>query len=168
MSIYLFGRGFKLYGATLWNGGHYICLFYFKNNWHMYDGRKGSGFCSLPAMFCELLGFTLSFVVNCSQIMGGVWIFSDQTHSFPKLDSHGTNHRKIIVLSSFFIYIYISDWIYKKIPPNAGTIIIIQHVQMHNKGLALSLNNATCRLHSHLTADYNYITRLCHRTTDYD
>ena len=24
MSIYLFGRSFKLYGATLWNGGHYI------------------------------------------------------------------------------------------------------------------------------------------------
>ena len=63
MSIYLFGRSFKLYGATLWNGGHYICVFYFKNNWHMYDGlkeytRKGSGFCSSPAMFCEPLGFT--------------------------------------------------------------------------------------------------------------
>lgn len=71
MSIYLFGRSFKLYGATLWNGGHYICVFYLKNNWHMYDGlkeytRKGSGFCSSPAMFCEPLGFTLSFVVYCS------------------------------------------------------------------------------------------------------
>lgn len=71
MSIYLFGRSFKLYGATLWNGGHYICVFYFKNNWHMYDGlkeytRKGSGFCSSPAMFFEPLGFTLSFAVYCS------------------------------------------------------------------------------------------------------
>ena len=33
-----------------------------------YDGpkeytRKGSGFCSSPVMFCEPLGFTLSFVV---------------------------------------------------------------------------------------------------------
>ena len=71
MSIYLFGRSFRLYGATLWNGGHYICVFYFKNNWHMYDGlkeykKKGSGFCSSPAMFCEPLGLTLSFVVYCS------------------------------------------------------------------------------------------------------
>ena len=71
MSIYLFGRSFRLYGATLWNGGHYICVFYFKNNWHMYDGlkeytKKGSGFCSSPAIFCEPLGFTLSFVVYCS------------------------------------------------------------------------------------------------------
>ena len=35
-------------------------------------------------------------------------------------------------------YIHISDWIYKKLPPNAGTIIIItKHVPMQNKGLAL-------------------------------
>ena len=30
MSIYLFGRIFRLYGATLWNGGHYICVFYLR------------------------------------------------------------------------------------------------------------------------------------------
>lgn len=68
ISIYLFGRSFKLHGATLWNGGHYICVLYFKNNWHMYDWlkeytRKGSGFCSSPTMFCGPLWFTLSFAV---------------------------------------------------------------------------------------------------------
>lgn len=70
LSISLFGRRFKLYGATLWNGGHYICIFYFKNNWYMYDGlrestRKGSGIWFSPAMFHEPMGFSLSFLVYC-------------------------------------------------------------------------------------------------------
>ena len=81
---------------------------------------------------------------------------------------------------SFCFVRYISDWIYQKKPPNAG---INYYYLVHSdaeKGLLLaamipariklkpSLNNATCRLHSCLTADYNYLTRLCHRTTDYD
>ena len=71
LSILLFGKSFKLYGATLWNGGHYTCIFYFKNNWFMYDGlreytRKGSGILSSSAMFHEPLGFTLSYLVYCS------------------------------------------------------------------------------------------------------
>lgn len=71
MLIYLFGRSFKFYGVIFWNGGYYICVFYFKNNWYMYDGlkeciKKGFGFCFLLVMFCELLGFILSFVVYCS------------------------------------------------------------------------------------------------------
>ena len=37
-SIFLFGECFTLYGATLWNGGHYICTFYYNNMWYMYDG----------------------------------------------------------------------------------------------------------------------------------
>ena len=48
LSDSVFGKSFKLYGLTLWNGGHYICIFYFENNWYMYDGlqespRKRSG-----------------------------------------------------------------------------------------------------------------------------
>ena len=70
LSISLFGKRFELYGATLWNGGHYICIFYFKNNWYMYDGlkeysKKGSGIQCSPAMFQEPLGFSLSFLVFC-------------------------------------------------------------------------------------------------------
>ena len=70
-SVSLFGKCFELYGATLWNGGHYICIFYFKNNWYMYDGlkeytRKGSENWISPAMFLEPRGFSLSFLVYCS------------------------------------------------------------------------------------------------------
>ena len=38
--IVLFGHTFNLYGATLWNGGHYICTFYFNNGWFLYDGLR--------------------------------------------------------------------------------------------------------------------------------
>ena len=71
LSVSVFGKSFKLYGLTLWNGGHYICIFYFQNNWYMYDGlqestRKGSGIQVSPAMFHESLGFSVSFLVYCS------------------------------------------------------------------------------------------------------
>ena len=70
-SVSVFGRSFKLYGVTLWNGGHYICIFYFKNNWYMYDGlqestRKGSGVQVPPVMYHEPLAFSLSFLIYCS------------------------------------------------------------------------------------------------------
>ena len=70
-SVSVFGRSFKLYGVTLWNGGHYICVFYFENNWYMYDQlqestREGSGIQVSPAMFHEPLGFSFSFLVYCS------------------------------------------------------------------------------------------------------
>lgn len=70
-SIFLFGKCFTLYGATLWNGGHYICTFYYNNMWYMYDGlseyrRKGSGLWSSSCMFHEPLGFSLSFLIYCS------------------------------------------------------------------------------------------------------
>ena len=55
-SISLFGRSFQLYGATLLNGGHYICVFHFKGGWYMYDGlkeyqRQDSGIPISSAMF---------------------------------------------------------------------------------------------------------------------
>ena len=70
-SIFLFGKCFTLYRATLWNGGHYICTFYYNNMWYMYDGlseyrRKGSGLWSSSRMFHEPLGFSLSFLIYCS------------------------------------------------------------------------------------------------------
>ena len=70
-SIFLFGKCFTLYGATLWNGGHYICTLYYNNMWYMYDGlseytRKGSGLWSCSCMFHEPLGFSLSFLIYCS------------------------------------------------------------------------------------------------------
>ena len=73
LSVSVFGKSFKLYGLTLWNGGHYICIFYFENNWYMYDGlqestRKGSGIQVSPAMFHEPLGFSVSFLVYCSEV----------------------------------------------------------------------------------------------------
>ena len=37
----------------------------------------------------------------------------------------GVLEKRVSSSFVFSIYIYISDWIYKKIPPNAGTIIII-------------------------------------------
>ena len=73
LSVSVFGKNFKLYGLTLWNGSHYICIFYFENNWYMYDGlqestRKGSGIQVSPAMFHEPLGFSVNFLVYCSEV----------------------------------------------------------------------------------------------------
>ena len=70
-SIFLFGKCFTLYGATLWNGGHYICTFYYNIIWYMYDGlseyrRKGSGLWSSLGMFHEPLGVSLSLLIYCS------------------------------------------------------------------------------------------------------
>lgn len=68
--ISVFGNSLKLHGATLWNGGHYICIFYFKGNWCLYDGlreyrKRGSGILFSPTMFLEPLGFSLSYLVYC-------------------------------------------------------------------------------------------------------
>ena len=70
-SIFFVWEMFTLYGATLWNGGHYICTFYYNNMWYLYDGlseyrRKGSGLWSSSCMFHEPLGFSLSFLIYCS------------------------------------------------------------------------------------------------------
>lgn len=71
LSISLFGRNLNLCGATLWNGGHYICIFYFSNGWYMYDGlreytRKGSGIWYSPIIiFEEPHGYSLSYLVYC-------------------------------------------------------------------------------------------------------
>lgn len=61
MSIFLYGRRFKLFGATLWNSGHYIGIFYFKYGWYLYDGlkeytREGSGILFSSEIFSEPLG----------------------------------------------------------------------------------------------------------------
>ena len=68
--ISCFGQNFSLYGATLWNGGHYICTFQFSNGWFMYDGlmayaRKGSGVSFSPVIFEEPPGYSLSYLIYC-------------------------------------------------------------------------------------------------------
>ena len=70
MSVSLFGRNFSLFGATLWNGGHYICIFHFNNGWFKYDGlrehtRKGSGIWFSSDIFEEPPGYSLSYLVYC-------------------------------------------------------------------------------------------------------
>jgi len=69
-SIFPYGRTFNPLGATLWNGGHYIGMFHFKNGWYLYDGLKEydrdcSGILFSPMMFNEPLGYTLSYLVYC-------------------------------------------------------------------------------------------------------
>lgn len=69
-SIFLYGNRFKLVGATLWNGAHYICMFHFKNGWYLYDGlrehtRVGSGISFSPTIFNEPPRYTLSYLVYC-------------------------------------------------------------------------------------------------------
>ena len=39
-SLQLFGEGYKLHSATLWNGTHYICTFSLNGQWYLYDGIK--------------------------------------------------------------------------------------------------------------------------------
>ena len=68
--ISCFGQNFSLYGATLWNGGHYICTFQFSNGWFMYDGlmayaRKDSGVSFSPVIFEEPPGYSLSYLIYC-------------------------------------------------------------------------------------------------------
>ena len=69
-SIFQYGNILKLFGATLWNGGHYICMFCFRNGWYLYDGlkeyrREGSGISFSPTIFNDPLGYTLSYLVYC-------------------------------------------------------------------------------------------------------
>jgi hypothetical protein len=67
-SISLNGTTYTLYGATLWNGGHYIAIFYFNNGWNLYDGmkeylKKDSGLSFSRTMFDEPHGYTLSNLI---------------------------------------------------------------------------------------------------------
>jgi len=69
-SILLQGQKYCLYGATLWNGGHYIGMFNYKNRWVMYDGMKeahqpNSGLSYSQAAFQEPHGYLLSYLIFC-------------------------------------------------------------------------------------------------------
>ena len=71
LSISIFGQNYPLFGATLWNGGHYICTFRFSNGWFMYDGlmehaRKGSGVSFSPVVFQEPPGYSIGYLVFCT------------------------------------------------------------------------------------------------------
>ena len=68
--IVLFGHTLNLYGATLWNGGHYICTFYFNNGWFLYDGlrehtQKDSGVVFSSGPLTEPPGYSLSYLIYC-------------------------------------------------------------------------------------------------------
>ena len=39
-TITLNGKLLNLHSATLWGGGHYICMFNYANTWLIYDGLK--------------------------------------------------------------------------------------------------------------------------------
>ena len=69
-SIVLHGKTFSLFGATLWNGGHYIGMFYFNNGWLLYDGMKeklkiNSGLSFSHTVFDEPYGYSLSYLIFC-------------------------------------------------------------------------------------------------------
>ena len=69
-SIVLQGKIFNLFGATLWNGSHYIGIFKLNNGWILYDGLKEqqcrkTGISFSQAMFNEPQGFLLSYLVFC-------------------------------------------------------------------------------------------------------
>ena len=71
LSIVLHGRVYHLYGATLWNGGHYISTFSYNNMWALYDGlkesqRENSGLVFKPTPFSEPAGYSLSYLIFCS------------------------------------------------------------------------------------------------------
>ena len=68
--ISISGKDFSLFGATLWNGSHYISMFKFDGVWLMYDGikeynRKGSGIVYSHTKFKEPQGYSLSYLVYC-------------------------------------------------------------------------------------------------------
>ena len=68
--ISISGKDFSLFGATLWNGSHYISMFQFDGVWLMYDGikeynRKGSGIVYSHTKFKEPQGYSLSYLVYC-------------------------------------------------------------------------------------------------------
>ena len=70
LSITLQGKVFRFYGATLWNGGHYIGMFYYNGGWITYDGMKenqmkNSGLSFSNTVFNEPYGYSLSYVIYC-------------------------------------------------------------------------------------------------------
>jgi hypothetical protein len=70
LSIIIHGNSFSLYGATLWNGGHYIGMFYFNHGWVLYDGMKeklmrNSGLSFSQTIFDEPYGYSLSYLIYC-------------------------------------------------------------------------------------------------------
>lgn len=70
LSTSIFGRNVSLFGATLWNGGHYIYVFNFSDGWYTYDDlkectRKGSGIWFSLTAFKEPPGYSLSYLVYC-------------------------------------------------------------------------------------------------------
>lgn len=70
LCIVLHGRVYNLYGATLWNGWHYISMFYYNNSWTLYDGLKelqkeNSGLSFSKTIFIEPAGYSLSYLIFC-------------------------------------------------------------------------------------------------------
>ena len=68
LCVVLHGKTYNLYGATLWNGGHYIAMFYHNNSWTLYDGFKesqnsNSGLTHSPTIFVEPAGYFLSYLI---------------------------------------------------------------------------------------------------------
>ena len=71
LSIVLHGRVYHLYGATLWNSGHYISTFSYNNMWTLYDGlkesqRESSGLVFKQTPFSEPAGYSLSYIIFCT------------------------------------------------------------------------------------------------------
>ena len=70
-SIKLMDREYKFHSATLWNGTHYICTFYFNEKWYLYDGLKeynlrNSGLQISDTRFNEPQGYSLSYLIYCA------------------------------------------------------------------------------------------------------
>ena len=64
-------REYKFHSATLWNGTHYICTFYFNEKWNLYDGLKeynlrNSGLQISDTRFNEPQGYSLSYLIYCA------------------------------------------------------------------------------------------------------
>ena len=69
-TISVCGQDFALFGVTLWNGSHYICMFNTGDYWLMYDGlkeynTKGSGVWYSHTKFKEPPGYYLSHLIYC-------------------------------------------------------------------------------------------------------
>jgi hypothetical protein len=70
LHIVLNGNTYNLYGATLWNGSHYIAIFCYNDRWVQYDGwreyhEQNSGLSFSNAIFIEPAGYTLSSLIFC-------------------------------------------------------------------------------------------------------
>ena len=66
------GKELELFGATLWNGSHYISMILTDDCWVMSDGlkeynTKGSGVWYSHTRFKEPAGYYLSYLVYCMQ-----------------------------------------------------------------------------------------------------